>query len=337
MTTPRQTSSLDKTYVREPDPAKNLLLLFSVVFLLLLLTALAPFTPSAYADESDFIGHWNLTLLDVNGYASAWLEITPAVSTNTSGRLVWIFGGAEPLEDISIAEDVLTFSHPFMGKRLRFTAQYANGALSGTATDHDSTIRWIGARAPDLRAPALLRQENPVALFTGHTLSGWTLRNGSPPSCWHAEAGILFNDRSCADLKSNGDFMNFRLALEFRLDDEGGSGVYLRGRYEVQIANDENRQPSTRSTGAIFGHLAPNVSAGKKPGEWQTLEITLIGRAVTVWLNHRLVIVSEQIPGPTGAALDSDEERPGPIMLQGDHGRVSFRNIVITPLLEDAP
>lgn len=320
-----------------PIQRKSPTLLFSVVLPLSLLVAIAASTQPVFAAESDFIGRWNLTLLEVDGYASAWLEIKPNVSENKSGQLVWIFGGAEPLEDVSIAGNVLTFSHPFMGKRLHFTARYAEDSLSGTATDHSSSIRWIGVRAPDLRTPIALRQGAPLAIFTGHTLSGWTLRNGSLPYCWHTEEGILFNDQSCADLKSNVDFMNFHLRLEFRLDDEGGSGVYLRGRYEVQIANDGNGQPSPRSTGAIFGHIAPILSAGKKPGEWQTLEVTLIGREVTVRLNNHIVIAGEQIPGPTGAAIDSDEGRPGPIMLQGDHGRVSFRDIVITPLLDEIP
>ena len=320
-----------------PIQRKSPTLLFSVVLPLSLLVAIATSTQPVFAVESDFIGRWNLTLLEVDGYASAWLEIKPNVSKNKSGQLVWIFGGAEPLEDVSIAENVLTFSHPFMGKRLHFTARYAEDSLSGAATDHSSSIRWIGVRAPDLRTPTALRKGPPLDIFTGHTLSGWTLRNGSSPYCWHTEEGILFNDQSCADLKSNVDFMNFHLRLEFRLDDEGGSGVYLRGRYEVQIANDGNGQPSPRSTGAIFGHIAPILSAGKKPGEWQTLEVTLIGREVTVRLNNHVVIANEQIPGPTGAALDSDEGRPGPIMLQGDHGRVSFRNIVITPLLNEIP
>jgi hypothetical protein len=320
-----------------PIQRKSLPFLLSVVLPLSLLAAIAASTQPVFAVESDFIGRWNLTLREVDGYASAWLEIKPNVSKNKSGQLVWIFGGAEPLEDVSIAEDVLTFSHLFMGKRLHFTARYAEDSLSGTATDHSSSIRWIGVRAPDLRTPTALRQGMPLAIFTGHSLSGWTLRNGSSPYCWHTEEGILFNDPSCADLKSNVDFMNFHLRLEFRLDDEGGSGVYLRGRYEVQIANDGNRQPSPRSTGAIFGHIAPILSAGKKPGEWQTLEVTLIGREVTVRLNNHAVITNQEIPGITGAALDSNEGRPGPIMLQGDHGRVSFRNIVITPLLNEIP
>lgn len=320
-----------------PVKRKNPLLLFSVVLPLLLVAAIATSTHPVFATESGLVGRWNLTLLEVDGYTSAWLEIKSGTSKNKNGQLVWIFGGAEPLEDVAIAEDVLTFSHLFMGKRLHFTARYAGDTLSGTATDHRSTIRWIGIRAPDLRTPTTLRQEAPLAISPGHNLSGWTLRNGSFPDCWHTEEGILFNDPSCADLKSNIDFMNFHLHLEFRLDDNGGSGVYLRGRYEVQIANDGNGPPSPRSTGAIFGHIAPTLSAGKKPGEWQTLEVTLIGREVTVRLNHHVVIANEQIPGPTGAALDSDEGRPGPIMLQGDHGRVSFRNIVITPLLSEIP
>lgn len=320
-----------------PIQTKHPVLLLSVVLPLALLLTIAISAQSVVAAESDFIGRWNLSLLDVDGYASAWLEIRPTADQDKRGQLVWIFGGAEPIEDVVIAEDVLTFSHFFMGKRLRFTARPVGNALTGTTTDHSSTIKWVGVRAPDLRPPTVLRQDTPLAIMTDPTLSGWTLRNGSSPSCWHTEEGILFNDQSCADLKSNLDFLNFHLKLEFRLDDEGGSGVYLRGRYEVQIANDGNGPPTPRSSGAIFGHLAPLLSAGKKPGEWQTLEVTLIGREVTVRLNHHVVIANEQIPGPTGAALDSDEGRPGPIMLQGDHGRVSFRNIVITPLIQDTP
>ncbi|MDP3091962.1 MAG: DUF1080 domain-containing protein [Nitrospira sp.] len=318
--------------VRERPP-----FLFTVVFPLLLLATIVTSRHPTFAAEPDFVGRWNITLLETPGYSSAWLEIKPIGNKVKGGQLVWIFGGAEPIEDVAITEDVLTFSHIFMGKRLHFTARYTGDALSGTTTDHSSTIRWTGVRAPELQTPTTLRQGTPVAIFSGNNLPGWTLRNGSSPYCWHTEEGVLFNDPSCTDLKSNTDFMNFHLHLEFRLDDEGGSGVYLRGRYEVQIANDADRQLSVRSTGAIFGHIAPTLSAGKNQGEWQTLDVTLIGREVTVRLNDHVVIAHEQIPGPTGAALDSDEARPGPIMLQGDHGRVSFRNIVITPLLNEVP
>ena len=108
--------------------------------------------------------------------------------------------------------------------------------------------------------------------------------------------GVLFNDASCFDLKSNAEFWNFELHLEFRLEGGSGSGVYLRGRYEVQIAPDADKQPNPRSTGAIFGYLSPVISVGKPQGEWQTLNITLLGRRVTVKLNDRTVIADEEIP-----------------------------------------
>lgn len=303
--------------------------MLSAAFLIAMADSILP----VFAAETEFAGRWDLTLLETAGYSSAWLEIRQSAQGDTRGELVWIFGGAEPLEDIAMTDNVLTFSYLFMGARLHFTASLSGDTLSGTATDHRSTVQWTGARAPELPRPTSWRAEDPIALFTGYNLAGWTLRNGAWPHCWHAEAGILFNDQSCADLRSLAEFMNFHLHLEFQLRDEGGSGVYLRGRYEVQIAHDTDRTPGPRSTGAIFGHIAPTMSAGTHQGEWQRLDLTLLGRDVTVRVNGQVVIANQPIPGPTGAALDSQEARPGPIMLQGDHGLVSFRNIVITPLL----
>jgi hypothetical protein len=83
--------------------------------------------------------------------------------------------------------------------------------------------------------------------------------------------------------------------------------------------------------GAIYGFLAPNENASKGAGEWQTYDITLVGRRVTVVLNGKTIICDQTIPGITGGALDSDEGAPGPIYLQGDHGPVLYRNLHITP------
>ena len=289
--------------------------------------------PSHSVAESEIFGRWDLTLLDTQGYSSAWLEVLPSSNDGIKGRLVWLFGGAEPLGDITIAHDVLTFHHSFMRKHLLFTARLNGSVLQGTTSDNNSTVKWLGVRAPELQVPSKPRWGTPLNLFNGDDLSGWSLRNTTAPNCWHAREGILFNDESCFDLKSNAEYWNFQLHLEFRLKGEGGSGVYLRGRYEVQIANDADKQLNPRSTGAIFGYISPAISAGKPQGEWQTLNITLLGRMVTVELNDRTVIANEEIPGITGAALDSHEAREGPIMLQGDHGRVSFRNIILTPVL----
>jgi Domain of Unknown Function (DUF1080) len=290
--------------------------------------------PATFAAESEFFGRWDLTLLDTQGYSAAWLEILPSSTDSIQGRLVWLFGGAEPLADITIADGVLTFHHPFMGKHLIFTAWLNGSVLQGTTSDNGSSVKWIGVRAPELQVPSKPLWGAPVILFNGHDLSGWSLRNPRAQNCWHAQDGILYNDASCVDLKSTAEFLNFRLHLEFRLEGRGGSGVYLRGRYEVQIADDAGKSPNPRSTGAIFGYISPSISAGKPQGKWQTLNITLLGRMVTVELNDRTVIAHEEIPGITGAALDSHEAQEGPIMLQGDHGRISFRNIILTPGLK---
>lgn len=121
-----------------------------------------------------------------------------------------------------------------------------------------------------------------------------------------------------------------QLHIEFRYPARGNSGVYLRGRHEVQIEDPVLGVVASEALGAVYGFLAPSESAGRNAGEWQTFDITLIGRQVTVVLNGREVICKRDIPGITGGALDSDEGSPGPIFLQGDHGPIEYRNIVIT-------
>ena len=77
--------------------------------------------------------------------------------------------------------------------------------------------------------------------------------------------------------------------------------------------------------------LIPSINAARKPGEWQTIDVTLIGRVITVTLNGERIIDRQTIPGITGGALDSEEGKPGPLMVQGDHGVVEFRKLILTP------
>ena len=125
--------------------------------------------------------------------------------------------------------------------------------------------------------------------------------------------------------------MDFRLHAEFKYPKGGNSGIYLRGRYEVQLEDTLGSEPGILGIGAIYGHLVPNELTALGPDRWQSLDITLIGRRVTVVLSGRTVIADQLIPGPTGGAMDSHEGLSGPIYLQGDHGPVEFREIVITP------
>jgi len=146
------------------------------------------------------------------------------------------------------------------------------------------------------------------------------------------EDGTLVNHGHGGDIITTSKFGDFKLHLEFQCGPKSNSGVYLRGRYEVQIETDSVEEPPSHHTGGVYGFLAPTPELPRQAGVWQSFDITLVGRAVTVVQNDQTLIDQKDIPGITGGALDSHEELPGPIYLQGsEEGRVAFRNIVITP------
>ena len=186
-----------------------------------------------------------------------------------------------------------------------------------------------------VRAPSLVRGKTPVwgapvKLFNGKDLKGWHASEGT--NQWVVENGILKSPKPGANLITDAGFTDFKLHAEFRFPKNGNSGIYLRGRYELQITDYNKETPGKDVLGAIYGFIEPSADAGKKPGEWQTYDITLIGRMVTVVLNGKTVISNREIPGITGGALNSNEAEPGPIMLQGDHQPIEYRNIVLTPV-----
>jgi hypothetical protein len=143
--------------------------------------------------------------------------------------------------------------------------------------------------------------------------------------------GILSSPHSGANLITDRSFTDFKLHIEFRYPEGSNSGVYLRGRYEVQIEAGHGDEPYKNVFSAIYGFIAPSNSVAKKPGEWQSYDIVLIGRMVTVIANGRTVICNREIPGITGGAINSREGEPGPLLIQGDHGPIEYRNIIITP------
>ena len=136
------------------------------------------------------------------------------------------------------------------------------------------------------------------------------------------------------NLRTEREFEDFRLTLETRLPKSGNSGIFLRGRYEVQVADSFGVTPSTSTIGAIYGRIAPTMNAAKPAGEWQTFDITFADRHVTVILNGQTVIDNQPVEGCTSGALDSDDSKPGPICLQGDRTAVEYRNITLYPRIQ---
>ena len=127
---------------------------------------------------------------------------------------------------------------------------------------------------------------------------------------WKVESGILRSPQSGSNIVTNEKFEDFKLHVEVRYPAESNSGIYLRGRYEIQIIDSKDKEPLDIYFGALYGFLPPNEMVAKAAGEWQSFDITLIGRMVTVVANGNTIICNQEIPGITGGAIDSDESAP---------------------------
>ncbi|HZP83388.1 MAG TPA: DUF1080 domain-containing protein [Chthonomonadaceae bacterium] len=279
------------------------------------------------------VGAWDITVQTAQGKAYSWLEIERSGATLV-GRFVGTVGSVRPISRVEFSQGTLRFTLPpqYEDRDLQFEGRWEGDRLTGTVTGYDAGVcSWTARRAPSLHRERPPRWGQPRELFNGVSLAGWKPQGGE--NHWTVKNGVLRNTGGGANLVTTEKFNDFKLHVEFRYPAGANSGLYLRGRYEVQIEDDEGPRPSRYTLGGIYGFFAPCIDTAKKPGEWQTFDITLVGRMVTVALNGETVIDRQTIPGITGGALDCDEGSPGPLMIQGDHGPVEFRKITLTPAL----
>jgi Domain of Unknown Function (DUF1080) len=292
----------------------------------------------AAADNSTapFLGRWDLTLKAPDREYPSWLELRDEKGASKA-EMVGRWGNARPLPKVEITGGKLTFVSPKEEEEskadLVFTGTLTGSTLSGTLNGPDGkTWSWAGVRAPSLKRDHPPSWGEPIALFNGRDLTGWRMDKANSEKVWKVENGSLITPGNGPELINNSKFEDFKLHVEFNCGPDSNSGVYLRGRYEVQIETDSIAEPASHHMGAIYGFLAPDPEQPRKPSEWQTYDITLVGRTVTVVQNGHTIIDQKEIPGITGGALDSHEGLPGPIYLQGsEKGRVAFRKIEITP------
>lgn len=306
-------------------------------------------TPPEAAEP--ILGRWDVTVkMETQEYPS-WFEISKEGS-ELRGRFVGRRGEVQPIANIRFKDGVLVFTvkyHEWGAYDLEFNGRLTANLLQGTTTWKGETLQWKGVRAPSLERALPRQWGEPLQLFNGTDLSGWKLKirqlkgdNLTPDLAsrgngWKVVNGVLVNTPPSTDLMTEREFEDFKLHLEFNLSPKpyagrpSDSGVYLRGRYEIEIAHGFGLKPDSHGIGGIYGFLTPSSNPAKKAGEWQVLEATLVGRRVTVILNNQTIIDNQEIPGITGAAIDSEEGRPGPILLQGGMGEISFRNIVLVP------
>lgn len=312
----------------------------------LMLTAAVLAVPPAQAQAAPgyadaVLGRWNVSVTAPDGseYPS-WFDIRLRTESELMASMVGRFGSTRHAGAAELKDGRLRLAVPRQYERGAAELVF-EGALSGdgqrlsgtTRDDSGATLAWTAQRAPALPKARAARWGRPATLFNGRDLQGWKPDYAAHAGCWRVEQGVLVNAPPCHNLVSALKLDDFKLHMEFKNVTGGNSGVYLRGRYEVQI-NDGYSQPADPlRMGAVYGHLRPTANASRPAGQWQTLDVTLSGRYVTVVLNGATVIDAQEIPGITGGALDSREAEPGPLMLQGDHSQVHIRKLIVTPAL----
>lgn len=201
--------------------------------------------------------------------------------------------------------------------------------LSGTQKQGQNEAKIAGNRAPELKKAMPKAWNSPEELFNGKDLTGWEPLGNPTNSHWVAKDGTLLNEARGSNIKTTKTFQDFKLHIEVLCPEHCNSGIYLRGRYEIQVGTEGGTQPS-HEMGAVYGYQEPKVAMPLGSGTWQTFDITLVGRYVTVVRNGQTLHENFEIPGITGGALDSNESEPGPFFLQGDHdGGMAYRNIRI--------
>jgi hypothetical protein len=283
-----------------------------------------------------FAGRWDLTIKEPNGHKlPSWLELSEEGGV-WKARFVGRWGSARPLPKLVLSGDRIEFVSPKEEEGstndLAFDGKLRRGTLSGSAQGPNGTPwTWIGKRAPALKPRANPKWGKTLTLFNGRAFAGWTFDNPSKASSWLVENGCLINKSAGSNIATKERFRDFKLHIEVNCPTNANSGIYLRGRYEVQVEDDSIEEPPSHHMGAIYGFLAPVPEQPRRPGRWQSFDITLVGRFVTVVQNGATIINNQEIPGITGGAIDSDEAAPGSIYLQGDHGGIAYRNIVLTP------
>ena len=280
-----------------------------------------------------FAGRWDFTVTtDARTYPQ-WMEVVerdggPQIRIQPRGGAVRPAVAAKVEgSHLLITVSAATATQP----EVKWDLTASGGKLTGVQKSGDVVNAQLAAvRAPELKRAAPKAWAKPEPLFNGKDLTGWEPIGDPSKSHWVVKDGQLVNEDRGSNLKTTRKFDDFKLHIEFYCPDHCNSGIYLRGRYEIQVGTEGGSQPS-HEMGAVYGYFPAAVELPMKVGEWQTFDITLVGRTVTVVRNGVKIHDHVEIPGITGGALDSNEAESGPFFLQGDHtGGLKYRNITVS-------
>jgi len=301
---------------------------------LILAATLVADAPAKTPTADSYVGRWNLRITDADDtFTGGGFKIEKKDGA-LGGSVVWRWGSNGPAK-VTVDDGVLHLvREEEAGKPDAFEARLEGAALKGEVKYFDGKIHHFeGKRAPELAAKGNPKWGAPVTLFDGKTLDGWKLRDPKAKMGWAVVGGELavVDPKGNADFVTEKTFQDLKLHIEFNVEPHSNSGVYLRGRYEIQILDDASKATEAHGCGALYSRIAPKIDATKPAGDWQAFDITFVGRKLTVVLNGKTIIDGANVDGITGGAINPFEGEPGPLMLQGDHGKVRFRNVVLTP------
>ena len=229
------------------------------------------------------------------------------------------------------------------GDKLQCTLQKVDG--NGKPVSEIQT--FTGKRNPPIRCTPDFSKAvygKPINLLAG-SMADFELMGTGKLNGWTLKDGVLSNrierDKDGKSTHKNGnlrtkraDFFDFNLKYEVRVLPGCNSGVYLRGIYEIQVLDSFGKPVDCHNMAAYYGRVAPKVAVEKPAGEWQTVDVTLYKRHLTVVLNGVTIIEKAPVVGITGGAMTADEFVPGPLYIQGDHSDADFRNMVLTPIVK---
>jgi len=298
------------------------------------LVLLSPlFISAAFPQTSPFIGRWDFNISTPRGNRANWLGITQNGEGLTI-RFQPTGGHVHLVPDYNVKGSHLTLNVSEASKKrpgMIWELDAHAGKLTGTQTVGEKTIDLTGVRAPELKRSARKAWTKPEPLFNGKDLNGWRPVGNTAQSHWVVKDGLLVNEKHGANLQSTQTFADFKLHFDVNCPEEANSGFYLRGRYELQLEYEPvGTEPPERGMGSIYGRIAPSTVLPRKPGQWESFDVMLVGRTLTVVRDGTKTIDQHEIEGITGGALDANEGEPGAFYIQGDHtGGLKFRNITV--------
>jgi hypothetical protein len=299
------------------------------IFVIALLAAGSIVCAYSASNADSFVGHWDFNINQGDRHGAEWLGIT-----EKGGSLdVWFQpsgGNVYELKDVKLEGPKLLLTIRPGDHPVTWELESSGNKLTGVQQVAGRTMPLNGVRAPELNRPAPRKWSAPESLFNGKNLDGWEPIGNPADSHWTVIDGMLVNEKHGDNLKTTRKFNDFKVHYEVNCPEGGNSGFYLRGRYEVQIEYEPlSMNPPERRIGSIYGRITPK-DMPRTPGKWETFDVTLVGRTVTVVRNGVTTIDHQKIEGITGGALDANEGEPGPFYIQGDHtGGLKFRNITV--------